>query len=312
MVLATGVAESLHRSYPSARLTFLVRAGNESVLADHPYLEVWTWEKRTNKLRNLLELVKRIRRSRFDLVVNLHRFASSGILTALSGAAERRGFEKNPLAWTFSKRYPHPIGKKGDTRYMHETERNHQLIADLAAIHPPKIYPNADATAQVEAHIKRAPGSYAVIAPASVWFTKQWPAEKWVELIDRLAPLPVYLIGAPNDRDAAEAIRTASRNPEVVNLCGKLSLLASALLMQNAKMNYVNDSGPLHLCSATGAPVTAVFCSTVPEFGFGPIGENARVVETDIACRPCGLHGHRACPQGHFKCALGITVEQVI
>lgn len=314
VVLATGVAESLHTAFPSAHITFLVRAGNESVLDGHPYLEVWTWEKRRAKLRHLLELISRIRRRRYDLVINLHRFASSGVFTALSRAAETRGFEKNPLSVFFTKRFPHPIGKKGDSNYLHETERNHGLIADLAPIRPPKIYPDQAALKQHASIQNLGDTAYSVIAPASVWFTKQWPAEKWIELIDRLSPQRVFLIGAPGDYALAEEIRNGSTNPSVENLCGQLSLQASALLMQNARMNYVNDSAPLHLCSAVDAPVTAVFCSTVPEFGFGPLGKNARVMETPatLSCRPCGLHGHRACPEKHFRCALEIDPAQVV
>ena len=84
--------------------------------------------------------------------------------------------------------------------------------------------------------------------------------------------------------------------------------------MRGAVMNYVNDSAPMHLCSAVGAPVTAVFCSTVPAFGFGPLSPVSFVVETReaLACRPCGLHGHAACPLGHFRCAYGIEVEQLL
>jgi heptosyltransferase-2 len=75
--------------------------------------------------------------------------------------------------------------------------------------------------------------------------------------------------------------------------------------MKYAEMNYVNDSAPMHLASAVNAPVTAYFCSTIPEFGFGPLSENSTVVQTTekLPCRPCGLHGKRKCPEGHFKCA---------
>ena len=78
-------------------------------------------------------------------------------------------------------------------------------------------------------------------------------------------------------------------------------------------MNYVNDSAPLHIASAVDAPVTAVFCSTVPAFGYGPLSTNAHVVETEekLACRPCGPHGHGKCPEGHFKCAE-IAPEAVV
>jgi ADP-heptose:LPS heptosyltransferase len=84
--------------------------------------------------------------------------------------------------------------------------------------------------------------------------------------------------------------------------------------MADATMNYVNDSAPLHIASAMNAPVTVVFCSTVPAFGFGPIHANGRVVEITgyLDCRPCGLHGYKACPKGHFKCALDIKVEDAL
>ena len=70
-------------------------------------------------------------------------------------------------------------------------------------------------------------------------------------------------------------------------------------------MNYVNDSAPLHLASSMNAPVTAVFLSTIPQFGFTPLSDDSTVSETslNLPCRPCGLHGKKACPEGHFRCA---------
>jgi heptosyltransferase-2 len=58
------------------------------------------------------------------------------------------------------------------------------------------------------------------------------------------------------------------------------------------------------------APVTAFFCSTVPEFGFGPLSDDAKIIQIQekLECRPCGLHGHAACPKGHFKCGSEISV----
>lgn len=76
-------------------------------------------------------------------------------------------------------------------------------------------------------------------------------------------------------------------------------------------MNYVNDSAPMHLCSAVNAPVTAIYCSTIPEFGFGPLSDNSHILQTKekLSCRPCGLHGFKSCPEKHFKCAWGIEVN---
>jgi heptosyltransferase-2 len=90
---------------------------------------------------------------------------------------------------------------------------------------------------------------------------------------------------------------------KTVNLCGKLNLLQSAALMQNAEMNFVNDSAPLHIASAMNAPVTAIYCSTVPEFGFGPLSDHFKILQVEkLSCKPCGLHGYKSCPKGHFKC----------
>ena len=89
--------------------------------------------------------------------------------------------------------------------------------------------------------------------------------------------------------------------------------MESAALMKDAVMNFVNDSAPMHLASAVNAPLCTIYCSTVPGFGFGPLSDISEVIEVDeeLNCRPCGLHGHRSCPEGHFKCALEISNEKI-
>ncbi|HDO06155.1 MAG TPA: glycosyltransferase family 9 protein, partial [Bacteroidetes bacterium] len=79
-------------------------------------------------------------------------------------------------------------------------------------------------------------------------------------------------------------------------------------------MNYTNDSAPTHLASAMNAPVAAIFCSTVPEFGFGPLSATSFVIQTteNLFCRPCGLHGKKVCPKKHFKCAETIELKQLL
>lgn len=122
-------------------------------------------------------------------------------------------------------------------------------------------------------------------------------------------------MGAKSDYTLCEEIKTQSTVDEsrIINLAGKLSFLASAAMMKNAAMNYVNDSAPLHFASAMNAPVTAVYCSTVPAFGFGPLSDESYVVETklELKCRPCGLHGKKSCPLGHFHCSV-IESEQLL
>ena len=311
VILATALVEKLHQRYPDATIDFVLRKGNEGLLKNHPFIgTVFIWDKKQNKIKNLLSITKQIRSNKYDSVFNLHRFASSGFIAGFSGGKKIIGFDKNPLSFLFTHKIKHEIGNG-----KHETERNQQLIESItdSIAAKPKLYPakeNYDAVNQFKTK------QYICIAPTSVWFTKQFPKEKWVELIDALPDFTVYLLGAPGDAAACEWIKSSIKNKQstIINLAGKLNFLESAALMQDAKMNYVNDSAPMHIASAMNAATTAIFCSTVPAFGFGPLSDNARIVETKVTldCRPCGLHGYKACPKGHFKCGFSIEIKDLL
>ncbi len=307
VVLATPLIEKLEEFYPKARIDFLVRKGNEGLLKNHPKLnKVYVWNKKTNKFTNLIKLILLIRSKDYDCVINVQRFFASGILTALSNARIKIGFRKNPLSFSFTKKVGHRlIGQ-------HESSRNLSLVHDLTdnTYVAPKLYPNEKDYQSVK---KYQQSPYLCIAPTSVWTTKEYPTIKWIELIlSQDEEWNIYLLGAPSDFQKCQEIIDISGKNNIVNLCGKLSFLESAALMQKAKMNYVNDSAPMHFASAVNAPTNAVFCSTVPSFGFGPLAEYAKVVQTkkELGCRPCGLHGKKACPLNHFDCAYSIQKEQ--
>lgn len=314
VILATALLEQIHQQFPDARIDMLVRKGNEPLLANHPFLnQVLVWDKKKAKYANLWRLLRQIRQTRYDAVLNLQRFGATGLLTALSRATQTVGFDKNPFSRWFSRRVQHRM-EPG----IHEVDRNVALFAalqdrsELPERIRPQLYPSS---ADYEAVRAYQTSDYYCIAPTSVWFTKQFSLQKWVEFIQQV-PLntTIYLLGASSDRETCETIRQQANRPNVINLTGKLTLLQSAALLAGARMNYVNDSAPLHLCSAMNAPTTAVFCSTVPQFGFGPLSEVARIAETPepLDCRPCGLHGQRACPLGHFRCATTISTEGLL
>ena len=313
VVLVTGLLEKLHTQWPDASLDILVRKGNESLFRQHPFIhEVLVWDKRKTKYQHLFSILKKIRSIRYDKVINVQRFAATGLLTALSKAKQTIGFDKNPFSFLFSDVIRHVVGEGDHT--MHEIERNHQLILSFTdeKAAKPKLYPTAADEALV---IQWKQKPYICIAPASVWFTKQFPADQWSHFVDALPnQVAVYLIGASGDHALCEKIKLTSKRPLVINLAGQLNFLQSAALMKNAIMNYVNDSAPMHFASAVNAPVTAVYCSTIPAFGFGPLSDISHIVETaqPLSCRPCGLHGRKKCPLGHFNCAGFITRQQLL
>lgn len=313
VVLATGLIEKLHFYFPDVEIDFLVRKGNEALLAGHPHLhDVLVWNKREGKLKNWWKLLHSIRQRKYDKVINVQRFAATGLLTVFSGAGMTIGFDKNPMSFLFTEKVKHVISTLDAPK--HEVDRNDELVRPFTGnkMFRPVLYPSQQ-DAEAVAHYKINP--YICIAPASVWFTKQYPQQKWISFLQQLpAGYQVYLLGAPGDMALCDGIIQQCLNPDIKNLCGQLSFLQSAALMKDAVMNYVNDSAPMHFASAVNAPVTAVYCSTIPSFGFGPLSDKSFIVEIrePLYCRPCGLHGYKACPQGHFRCALEILDKDLL
>ena len=300
VVLATSLVNSIKTQYPESRIDILVKKGNEGILEGHPQISRVLVLNKSQKWRSLYQMIGEVRKSNYDFVINVHRFFSSGLI-AVTSRAKSVGFNKNPLSRFYSLSVPHPI-----LAGIHETDRNFALISSLgiAKKERPKLVPTRSARERISS-LQKEP--YVCFAPASVWKTKQLPMEKWIQLANQNSHT-VYLLGAPNDKELCENIRRQS-NGTVINLAGELTLLESVALMEGAQRNYVNDSGPLHFASAVNAPTTAFFCSTVTEFGFGPLSEDSEVKEVPkLPCRPCGLHGKQECPEGHFKCGKEMVV----
>ncbi|MFW6104128.1 MAG: glycosyltransferase family 9 protein [Bacteroidota bacterium] len=310
VILATPLIEKLSQHYPNAGIDFLLRKGNQALLNNNPYLQqVYVLDKKTRKYAHVLQMIREIRKVRYDYVINLQRFFTTGVITLFARSQHRTGFDKNPLAFAYDHKVHHEIGNG-----KHEIERNLELVEPITGYDfiRPRLYPSGEHYNKVKPLKDR---EYMTIAPASVWYTKQFPKEKWIALLDKMdLQYDIHMIGGPEDHELCMQIIQESGRERVFNLAGKLSFLETAALMENARMNYVNDSAPLHIASAMNAPVTAVFCSTVPEFGFYPVSDQSHVVETDIDlyCRPCGLHGFHSCPEGHFKCARTIDINKLL
>jgi ADP-heptose:LPS heptosyltransferase len=306
-ILATSLLEKLHQHYPNAQIDFLIRKGNEGLFEGHPFINhLIIWDKKGGKYKNLLGILKEVRKAKYDYLVNLQRFASTGLFASFSKAEKVIGFKKNPFSFMFDIKVEHEIGNG-----KHEVERNQLLISSITDNEAAslKLHPDQEDFKNTEQYKS---GKYITISPASVWFTKQFPKEKWIEFIKTVNPSSsIFLLGGPGDKDACNLIKEECKRENIIVLAGTLSFLETAALMKDAEMNYTNDSAPLHIASAMNAPTTAVFCSTIPDFGFGPLASNSKVVEVKekLACRPCGLHGKKECPEGHFNCAYLVDIE---
>lgn len=322
-VLSTALLESWHRRYPDHTLSVFVRKAAAGLFEDHPFLkEVHVWDRTGwQKYPRLLGLSRQLKRARPDVVINLHRYASMALLARQSGAAVITGFMGGTGLHTGrTKLVSHEIG---DGR--HETERNHSQVEPLLGpwdqqCDVPRLHPSAAHRAAASAW----PGGAVILAPASVWATKRWPAEKWAELADACAirngGVPVVLLGGKGDAALLNRIAAQCKVAQPAVCAGELNLLGAAALMSESRAVVSNDSAPLHMAGAVGTPVVGVFCSTTPRLGFGALpgmvsagrALNVEVEEAKLACKPCGVHGHHACPLRDFKCGDGLEVNAVL
>ena len=156
---------------------------------------------------------------------------------------------------------------------------------------------------------------YLAVAPGAAWPNKRWPAENFAEAAKRIAGqqgLNVVLLGGAGDMEVCTEVAAGLEGVPHLNLCDKLSLRGSAAALEGAAHLITNDTGLMHLATAVGTPLTAVFGPTVKQFGYFPYrAENAKVVETDLWCRPCTHNGRKHCPLGHFRCMRDVGVEGV-
>jgi len=310
VILATSILETLKNCFPDAELHFMLKKGTENLFKNHPFIhQLHIWDKSTSKKKSLKTLLNEFQKIHFDYIINLQRFFTTGLLSVRSKAKNVIGFKKNPLSPLFTHKVTHDIGTG-----KHEIERNFELIKNLcpnSKAKMPKLYPSEEDYALSKEYKT---DKYYCIAPASLWFTKQFPVTKWVELINKLdSSKNIFLVGGKADIKTCDDIVKQTKHPKIKSICNDISLLQLAALMRDAEMNFVNDSAPLHIASSINANVCSIFCSTIPEFGFGPLSENAHVIQVSqkLKCKPCGLHGKKECPEKHFNCAMNINIKQI-
>ena len=310
-VLITSLLEKIRIESPKTTIHILIRKGFEDVFKSYPHpnlSKVWSYDK-SKKLSSWLTLRKEFAKEKFDHVFVAQRFFGMGLLSLSVGAKKVIGFDKNPLSLFFDEKVKHEFGQG-----KHEIERNSQLLASWLGPQVHKPFLDTGHVGKLPSDLQ--PKKYLCISPGSVWETKRFPVKKWLDFI-RLMPLnlEIVLMGSQAEKHLSDEIEMAFKGTgrNINHACGRFNLQEAMAVYQQSQMSFVNDSGPLHICSAVNTPTVAIFCSTIPAFGFGPLSEKHKIIEVNekLACRPCGDHGKKTCPEIHFNCANSIDVNQM-
>jgi heptosyltransferase-2 len=315
-VLTLPLINALEERFPGAEIHFFVRAGVESLFTAQKNLSrVYGFAKRGDQksLKSAIEYGRSLGRKGFDLFISAHTSMRSALIARSTGIPVRIGYD---APWYNRFAYTHTVQRRFNERA--EIERLMALGVPLG-IGLPAPEPELDLP---EESLQKASDFYSSleqvpvlgIHPGSVWETKRWPAEYFSKLIDLASAEGVQVIafGGPGEEEiVSRIISGAHSGDKVLNLAGTLNLPDLAAYIRMLDCYVSNDSGPMHIAWVQNVPLVAIFGPTVEKLGFYPRGNNSTVLEERLACRPCGLHGGKVCPEKHHNCMRLITPAKV-
>lgn len=317
VVLVTPLLEALKERFPQARIAVVTTPTGGEILQGNPVIsEIIVYDKKVTQRGwlNFLRVVRQIRERQFDLAVLPHRSMRTSLLAYLAGIPVRLGFENSIAKFLLTQSAAY-------LKARHEVERNLELAYSLGAQRKqikPKVYLSQEEDSFAREFLAAngvSDGFLVGLNPGSVWATKRWLPEGFAQVGDRLTKdynTRVIVFGSAKEAEIGQqVIKNMKHTP--ISAIGQTNLKQLTALIKRCYLFVTNDSGPMHLAMAVATPTVAIFGPTTTDIGFGPYGEKAIVVERKgLKCRPCGLHGPKKCPQGHFACMKEISPDEVI
>lgn len=307
VVLTTPVIRCLKEQIPGIEIHYLTKSAYGQLLTANSYLsKIHTFNTQ------LSEVLPRLRKEKFDYLIDLHRNLRSLKVRALLGKA----------AYTFPKlnfrKFLLVHFKIDWLPRLHIVDRYMKAVRSFSVNNDGKglDFPIASED-EVDVEKWESPFNNGYIAwvIGARHFTKQFPEHKVKEITNNLNE-PVVLLGGPEDRPMGERIEADM--PHVKNLCGQISIGQSASVVKQAKRVVTNDTGLMHIAAALNKPVISLWGNTIPEFGMTPYygDDEAKTEELSsimevkgLYCRPCSKIGFNKCPEGHFRCMRQISNE---
>lgn len=330
VVFTTPAVAALRQHYPQAHLTYLVEPAGAAVVAHNPHLdEVMVAPRRPGLAGFLADLTlgRRLRAARYDLAIDFHGGPRASLLTFLSGAPVRIGYNVIGRGWMYTRVVDRPRRLRARHSVVNQWDllRALDIDAPSPARNPVEMPLDADAVAGVDrrlaaAGVTRAHEVVVVHVSASSPF-RRWPLASFIEMVAALAAGPdrrVVVTSGPSEQRAANDViegaraRLAPRDRARVLKCGDFSLAELRALVERSAVYIGGDSGPLHIAATSHTPIVALFGPT-PSARSAPWRDPAfiaEIVEVDgLPCRPCD---QRVCEPGDFRCLTRIDAPRVI
>ena len=307
VVLSTPVLRNLRRAFPSAILDFLTERPFADLVRGHPDVNsVVVYDRRQ---MSGLDLIRDVRRRRYDMIIDLFGNPRTALVTFLSGARARVGYRFRGRQYAYTTR----VEPRGAT--VHNVQFNLDALEALGipVIDRSPVVPFSRADEEfVDGFLparRGAPAPLVGVNTAGGWYTKRWGVQHFAQLCDRLIAgygCSVVLPWGPGERDHVECIRGAMREAPFIPPPTSFPQLAA--LLKRCDFVISNDSGPMHIAAAVGTPVLGIYGPTNPVLQ-GPYGEGHRTIRNEeLTCLGCNL---TSCPIG-LPCMEKLEVSAVL
>lgn len=327
LVLSSTLAENLRLEYPNARIVFVCKNGFGAFLLAHGIAdEVVIFDRRLTRRRPVarfrlfLDVVKKLRRFRFDMTLDLTDSKTSRFMLGLVKAPIRVGYNppERPLrmlerqtANVFAK--PYGFGERHFLfRYLSPLEPLNIALRVRAPMLDPLSEESDKVAALLSQHDLAERGFVAVHAGAA-FRGRRWQPEKFAAVIDHISErlgFPVVLVGGPDERHVADAVLAAA-SARVTDFVGVLSLEALLAVLHRARLFLGNESGPMHMAAAAGTPVVGLFGLTDP-VRWGPVGVPHIALRPSMPCDCVVKHVCKSDDPSRAFCVWRLSIEQVI
>lgn len=322
VILALPMVQTIKNVYPKAGIDFLCIPSTKNVLENNPMLRnVIVYDKHNSGKKGLHDIIHKIRNNKYGMVLCPHRSFRSALITYLSGAKTRIGFDRNSASYLLT----HKVRYEKNS---HEIERDISLIKAIPGISitkeqielKPKLYPSKDDIDAAGLVLNNSPstllrtGNYITFSPCSKWFTKQLTLQKTIDVVKELisSGISVALIGGKEDSGFCSEVEIGVKSDNLLNYCGKLTPLQSYWVISKAGVHITVDCAAAHLAAASETPIVQIYGSTVPGFGFYPLTSKNIIIENiNLDCHPCTDHGRTECPLKHFKCIEDLSPKDI-
>jgi len=311
----------LAEAYPNASIDWLINKSFAPLVKFHPNVKqsiIFPRKELGNIIKfpkSFLSLVKNLRKKNYDLIVDFQGLMRSAIFAKLAKSSTIYGFA-NPKETLSKHLYNKKITIPKDI--IHAVDKNLYLVSQIVDKKPLSHFPKLKILNNEKKSIFEKLKIEGIeksdicigIAPSARWESKSWPPGFFAETIDIIAQKHKYLkfliIGVPEDQKIADAIISKSTNKNIISMTGKSSMGELVELIRYCKIFISNDSGPMHIASAIGTPVFALFGPT-DSSKTGPYGEKHHLFKSNLNCEKCL---RRECPIGTNECHTSIDVHE--